>query len=68
VYGFHGATAATPSGGFVTMGGRVMHIVASGANVAEARDRAYQGAERVTFKGKFYRSDIAASSGVAAVK
>jgi phosphoribosylamine--glycine ligase len=46
------------------MGGRVMHIVASGANVAEARDRAYQGAERVTFKGKFYRSDIA-SSGVA---
>jgi phosphoribosylamine--glycine ligase len=64
VYGFHGATASTPSGGFITMGGRVMHIVASGANVAEARDRAYQGAERVTFKGKFYRSDIA-SSGVA---
>jgi phosphoribosylamine--glycine ligase len=61
VYGFHGATASTPTGGFITMGGRVMHIVASGANVAEARDRAYQGAERVTFKGKFYRSDIAAS-------
>lgn len=64
VYGFHGATASTPAGGFMTMGGRVMHIVASGANVAEARDRAYQGAERVTFRGKFYRSDIA-SSGVA---
>lgn len=61
VYGFHGATASTPSGGFITMGGRVMHIVAGGANVAEARDRAYQGAERVTFSGKFYRSDIAAS-------
>ena len=59
VYGFHGATAATPSGGFITTGGRVMHIVASGSNVAEARDRAYQGAERVTFAGKFYRSDIA---------
>jgi phosphoribosylamine--glycine ligase len=65
VYGFHGATASTPAGGFITMGGRVMHIVASGANVAEARDRAYQGAERVTFRGKFYRSDIAAD-GVAA--
>jgi phosphoribosylamine--glycine ligase len=65
VYGFHGATASTPSGGFITMGGRVMHIVASGANVAEARDRAYQGAERVTFKGKFYRSDIANDGGVA---
>ena len=59
VYGFHGATAATPSGGFITTGGRVMHIVASGSNVADARDRAYQGAERVTFTGKFYRSDIA---------
>jgi phosphoribosylamine--glycine ligase len=59
VYAFHGATAATPSGGFVTTGGRVMHIVAGGSSVAEARDRAYQGAERVTFTGKFYRSDIA---------
>jgi len=59
VYAFHGATAATPSGGFITTGGRVMHIVAGGSNVAEARDRAYLGAERVTFTGKFYRSDIA---------
>jgi phosphoribosylamine--glycine ligase len=59
VYAFHGATGATPAGGFLTTGGRVMHIVAGGSNVAEARDRAYQGAERVTFTGKFYRSDIA---------
>lgn len=58
VYAFHHATAAAP-GGFVTTGGRVMHIVAGGASVAEARDLAYQGAERVTFTGKFYRSDIA---------
>ncbi|HKY51463.1 MAG TPA: phosphoribosylamine--glycine ligase [Candidatus Limnocylindria bacterium] len=58
VYAFHHATAAVP-GGFVTTGGRVMHIVAGGASVAEARDLAYQGAERVTFTGKFYRSDIA---------
>ncbi len=65
VYAFHGATAATPSGGFITSGGRVMHIVAGGATVAEARERAYQGAERVTFTGKFYRSDIAADGGVA---
>src|SRR5437773_2175970 len=64
VYGFHGATASTPTGGFITTGGRVMHIVAGGSNIAEARDRAYQGAERVTFTGKFYRSDIA-GSGVA---
>jgi phosphoribosylamine--glycine ligase len=59
VYAFHGATRLGPSGGFVTAGGRVIHIVANGATVAEARDRAYQGAERVQFEGKFYRSDIA---------
>ena len=64
VYAFHGATAATPAGGFITSGGRVMHIVAGGATVAEARERAYQGAERVTFTGKFYRSDIATGGGV----
>jgi phosphoribosylamine--glycine ligase len=59
VYAFHGATRLGPSGGFVSAGGRVIHIVAGGATVAEARDRAYQGAERVQFEGKFYRSDIA---------
>ena len=59
VYAFHGATAATPAGGFISTGGRVIHIVAGGSSVAEARDRAYQGAERVSFTGKFYRSDIA---------
>ena len=58
VYAFHGATRLAPSG-FVTAGGRVIHIVASGADVAEARERAYMGAERVSFEGKFYRSDIA---------
>jgi phosphoribosylamine--glycine ligase len=43
----------------VTGGGRVIHIVAGGATVEEARERAYAGAERVEFEGKFYRSDIA---------
>ncbi len=59
VYAFHGATMGLPDGGFATAGGRVIHVVAGGATVAEARERAYQGAERVTFAGKFYRSDIA---------
>jgi phosphoribosylamine--glycine ligase len=59
VYAFHGATRLAPGGGFVSAGGRVIHVVASGSSVAEARDRAYVGAERVTFEGKFYRSDIA---------
>ena len=59
VYAFHGATRAEPGGGFVVGGGRVVHIVAGGATVDEARERAYIGAEAVQFEGKFYRSDIA---------
>ena len=59
VYAFHGATRRTPDGGFVVSGGRVLHIVAGGATVDEARERAYAGAEAVQFEGKFYRSDIA---------
>jgi len=59
VYAFHGATRRLPDGGFATAGGRVVHIVAGGATVAEARERAYEGAQRVSFDGRFYRSDIA---------
>jgi phosphoribosylamine--glycine ligase len=59
VLGFHGATKRGPGGNILVNGGRVVHIVASGDTIAEARDRAYAGAERVTFEGKFYRSDIA---------
>ncbi|HET7699761.1 MAG TPA: phosphoribosylamine--glycine ligase [Candidatus Limnocylindria bacterium] len=60
VYAFHGATRAAPGGGFATAGGRVVHVVASGATVEDARRRAYEGAERISFEGRFYRSDIAA--------
>ena len=59
VLAFHGATKRGPGGNVLAAGGRVMHMVASGDTVAEARDRAYAGAERVSFEGKFYRSDIA---------
>jgi len=59
VLAFHGATKRNASGDVVVGGGRVMHMVASGDSIAEARDRAYAGAERVSFEGKFYRSDIA---------
>jgi len=61
VYAFHGATARTPAG-FATAGGRVLHIVAGGDTVTEARARAYAGAERVRFQGKFYRPDIGGTS------
>ena len=59
VYAFHAGTKVAPSGAFLVGGGRVVHIVAGGATVDEARERAYIGAEAVQFEGKFYRSDIA---------
>jgi phosphoribosylamine--glycine ligase len=59
VLAFHGATRRGPDGNVLVAGGRVMHMVASGDSISQARDRAYAGAEHVGFEGKFYRSDIA---------
>ena len=61
VWTFHAATRRSPNGGFVTAGGRVLHVVAQGDTPAHARDRAYVAAERIKWTGRFYRSDIAAS-------
>ena len=44
----------------VTSGGRVLTVVGSGGSLAEARERAYGGAAKVSFEGAFYRTDIAA--------
>ena len=59
VFAFHGATRLDAKGQVAVAGGRAIHIVAHGDSLAQARDRAYAGAESVTFEGKFYRSDIA---------
>jgi phosphoribosylamine--glycine ligase len=62
VYLMHAGTRRVGSQ-FVTTGGRALHVVGTGDTVAEARARAYAGAERVSFHGKFYRSDIAKPAG-----
>jgi len=62
---FHAATKRAGST-FVTSGGRVIHVVGSGDTVAEARRVAYEAAERITWPGRFYRSDIAAQEVVTA--
>jgi phosphoribosylamine--glycine ligase len=56
---FHAGTRHTRDG-YITAGGRVLTIVASGATVAEARARAYENVRRVSFDGSFHRTDIAA--------
>ncbi len=58
-WAFHAATKLAGTR-FLTAGGRVIHIVAGGGTVAEARALAYRAAEKVTWKGRTYRSDIAA--------
>jgi len=67
VWTFHAGTRRGPDGGFFTDGGRVLHVVAQGDTVAEARRKAYVGAERVHFEGKFYRHDIAEDQPVGGV-
>jgi phosphoribosylamine---glycine ligase len=54
------AGTAERDGEIVTAGGRVLNVTALGPTPAEARDRAYDAAERISFDGKQIRSDIAA--------
>lgn len=57
---FGAGVARNEAGELVTAGGRVLSVTGMGANVAEARDRAYLAAELISWNGKFSRSDIAA--------
>jgi phosphoribosylamine--glycine ligase len=60
---FHSGTKRTTRG-LETNGGRVMTVVALGNTVAEARAKAYDNAQRITFMDAFYRKDIAAGVNV----
>ncbi len=57
---FMAGTATDAAGRLVTAGGRVLCVVASGATVVEARERAYDNVRRISFEGAHYRTDIAA--------
>ena len=54
------AGTAERNGQVVTAGGRVLSVTALGGTPGEARDRAYEAAERIEFEGRQMRSDIAA--------
>ncbi|WP_295658016.1 phosphoribosylamine--glycine ligase [uncultured Nocardioides sp.] len=58
----HAGTATDGRGGFVTAGGRVLNVTATGATLAEAREHAYAAAERIDFDGRQLRGDIAAEA------
>lgn len=56
-YCFHAGTKQTEQG-IVTNGGRVLGITATGNNLKEARKKAYEATEWVTFENKYMRHDI----------
>ena len=56
-YCFHAGTAFK-DGQIVTNGGRVLGITAIGANLKEARAKAYEATEWVSFQNKYMRHDI----------
>jgi phosphoribosylamine--glycine ligase len=55
---FHAGTALN-NGRIVTNGGRVLGITGVGKDIVEARKKAYADADRISFEGKQYRTDIA---------
>jgi phosphoribosylamine--glycine ligase len=48
--------------GFVTSGGRVLGVTATGATVESAAAAAYQAAGKIRFEGMHYRKDIGAAA------
>jgi phosphoribosylamine---glycine ligase len=55
---FHAGTALRGDR-LVTNGGRILSVTGTGATVAEARERAYAGCDKIRFDGMQYRRDIA---------
>ena len=58
-YVLHAGTARDDSGALVSAGGRVLSVVASGASLAQARERVYAAVEGIELPGSHHRTDIA---------
>lgn len=54
---FHAGTALK-DGDLIANGGRVLNVTATGQNVTEAHDKAYQALKAIDWPEGFYRSDI----------
>jgi phosphoribosylamine--glycine ligase len=55
----HAGTAVDTQGRLVSSGGRVLCVVGTADELEQARKRAYQGIEKISLAGSFYRTDIA---------
>ncbi len=56
----HAGTARDGAGSLVSHGGRVLSVLATGSDVAQARRRAYEGVDRIRLRGAQVRRDVAA--------
>ena len=54
---YHAGTRYS-DGAYYTAGGRVLGVTATGVNLAQALERAYDGVGRISFEGAHYRKDI----------
>jgi phosphoribosylamine--glycine ligase len=61
---FHAGTSQSGEN-LVSTGGRVMTVTGIGADLTQARDRAYRAISQIELSGSFYRSDIALNASVA---
>ena len=61
---FHSGTTQNGAS-LLSSGGRVLTITGTGADLTEARDRAYRAISQIELEGSFYRSDIALNASVA---
>ncbi len=57
MYCIHAGTKED-NGSIVTAGGRVLGMMGRGDTLEDAINKAYEGAEKVSFEGAFYRKDI----------
>ena len=55
---FHAGTKFGENGAYLTNGGRVLGVTASGATLAEAVERAYAAAKPIGWKDMHFRTDI----------
>ncbi|MBP9665333.1 MAG: phosphoribosylamine--glycine ligase, partial [Pyrinomonadaceae bacterium] len=55
---FHAGTADSPEGEFVTSGGRVLGVTATGGTLDESLATAYSAVEKISWPGMQYRRDI----------
>ena len=55
---FHAGTAKNTDGNFITSGGRVLGVTATGENLTAAIETVYRAVEKISWNGMQYRRDI----------